>query len=79
MNKIQQAFANGKAFIPFVTAGDPDLATTEALIVAMAQAGADIIEIGIPFPTPLQKGRLFKKPMCVLWRQALPPTKFLIW
>lgn len=61
MNKIQQAFSNGKAFIPFVTAGDPDLATTEALIVAMAQAGADIIEIGIPFSDPIAEGPVIQE------------------
>ncbi|HEY5657374.1 MAG TPA: tryptophan synthase subunit alpha [Myxococcota bacterium] len=45
-----------KALIPFVTAGDPDLATTEALVLAMAEAGADAIEIGVPFSDPLAEG-----------------------
>ena len=49
MSRVRDAFADGKAFIPFVTAGDPELAVTEELIVAMAGAGADLIEIGIPF------------------------------
>ena len=79
MNKIQQAFSNGKAFIPFVTAGDPDLATTEALIVAMAQAGADIIEIGIPFSDPIAEGPVIQEADVRARRQALPLTKFLIW
>ena len=57
MNKIQQAFANGKAFIPFLTCGDPSLAVTEELVCAMEQAGADLIELGIPFPIPRPKGR----------------------
>ena len=47
--KIADAFANGKAFIPFLTCGDPDLETTEKLIGAIAEAGADLIELGIPF------------------------------
>jgi len=56
MSKITEAFAKGKAFIPFVTAGDPDLETTELLILAMAEAGADLIEIGIPFSDPTAEG-----------------------
>jgi tryptophan synthase alpha chain len=45
-----------KALIPFLTAGDPDLETTEALVLAMAGAGADIIELGIPFSDPSAEG-----------------------
>lgn len=56
MNRLQSAFAHGKAFIPFVTAGDPDLATTEALVLAMAAEGADLIELGIPFSDPVAEG-----------------------
>lgn len=56
MSKITEAFAHGKAFIPFVTAGDPDLETTEELVLAMAEAGADIIELGIPFSDPVAEG-----------------------
>jgi len=55
-NRIQQAFANGKAFIPFITCGDPSLEVTEALICAMAEAGADVIELGIPFSDPTAEG-----------------------
>lgn len=49
MSSSAQIFANGKALIPFITAGDPDLAITEQLITHMALAGADLIELGIPF------------------------------
>lgn len=56
MTDIKFAFANGKAFIPFITAGDPDLETTEKLLVAMGENGADIIEIGIPFSDPIAEG-----------------------
>jgi tryptophan synthase alpha chain len=45
-----------KALIPFLTAGDPDMETTEALVLAMADAGADIIELGIPFSDPSAEG-----------------------
>lgn len=56
MSKIAQAFANGKAFIPFITCGDPDLETTGKLVRAMAEAGADLIELGIPFSDPTAEG-----------------------
>ena len=56
MNSIQQVFENRKAFIPFITAGDPDLSVTEALVPAMAEAGADLIELGIPFSDPVAEG-----------------------
>ena len=54
--RIADAFRNGKAFIPFITAGDPDLASTERFVLAMAEAGADLIEIGIPFSDPIAEG-----------------------
>ena len=58
MTRITDAFKKqGKLFIPFITAGDPDLATTEKLIYAMEEAGAGLIEIGIPFLIPLRKDR----------------------
>jgi len=56
MNKIREAFSDGKAFIPFITGGDPDLETTEKLLYALYEAGADIIEIGIPFSDPIAEG-----------------------
>ena len=56
MSRVSDVFQNGKAFIPFVTAGDPNLETTELLIPAMAEAGADLIEIGIPFSDPIAEG-----------------------
>lgn len=62
MSKIQirQAFANGKAFIPFITAGDPSLEITEQLVLQMAEAGADLIELGIPFSDPVAEGPIIQ-------------------
>lgn len=56
MSNIAKAFAGGKAFIPFITCGDPDLKTTAAAIRAMAANGADLIELGIPFSDPTAEG-----------------------
>ena len=56
MSKIETAFVNGKAFIPFITCGDPDLETTAACVRAMAENGADLIELGIPFSDPTAEG-----------------------
>lgn len=56
MSKIADAFAGGKAFIPFLTCGDPDLETTAAAVRAAAANGADLIELGIPFSDPTAEG-----------------------
>ncbi len=56
MNNIHQAFENGKAFIPFITCGDPDLETTAAAVRAAVANGADLIELGIPFSDPTAEG-----------------------
>jgi len=60
-NRIDACFASLRekgetALIPFLTAGDPDLETTEALVLAMAEAGADVIELGVPFSDPTAEG-----------------------
>ena len=56
MTRITNAFSKRKALITFITAGDPSLAGTEKLIYQLEQAGADIIELGIPFSDPLADG-----------------------
>lgn len=56
MSKIKSAFKNGKAFIPFITCGDPDLETTAAAVKAAVKNGADLIELGIPFSDPTAEG-----------------------
>lgn len=61
MNRIEQVFANGKAFIPFITAGDPNVDVTERLVLEMAKAGADLIELGIPFSDPIAEGPVIQE------------------
>ena len=56
MSKIREAFKEKKAFIPFITCGDPDLATTAAAVREAAANGADLIELGIPFSDPTAEG-----------------------
>ena len=63
MSKIANAFkgGNGKAFIPFITCGDPSLEVTEQLVYAMEEAGADLIELGIPFSDPTAEGPVIQR------------------
>lgn len=61
-HKFEQLKAEGrKAFIPYITAGDPDLETTERLILALANAGADVIELGVPFSDPMADGPVIQR------------------
>lgn len=61
MNKrITEVFDRGKAFIPFITCGDPSLEITEQLVYAMEEAGADLIELGIPFSDPTAEGTVIQ-------------------
>lgn len=66
MSRIAERFAQGKregkkGFIPFITAGDPDLETTQALIVALSRAGATVIELGVPFSDPMADGPVIQR------------------
>ncbi|MBO4242604.1 MAG: tryptophan synthase subunit alpha [Clostridiales bacterium] len=61
MSKIKEAFTNGKAFIPFITCGDPDLETSEKIVYEMEKAGADLIELGIPFSDPTAEGPVIQE------------------
>ncbi len=56
MSRIKKAFENKKAFIPFITCGDPDIETTESIVNEVIKAGADLIELGIPFSDPTAEG-----------------------
>lgn len=61
MSNIKKAFENGKAFIPFITCGDPTLDTTKQAVIQMVQAGADLIELGIPFSDPTAEGPVIQE------------------
>lgn len=61
MSKIAEAFQKGKAFIPFITCGDPDLETTKAAVREMVKNGADLIELGIPFSDPTAEGPVIQE------------------
>src|ERR1044072_6975881 len=63
MGRIEDAFRqqNKKGLIPFITAGDPDLATTEQLLVTLAKAGATLIELGVPFSDPMADGPVIQR------------------
>ena len=56
MSNIKKAFENGKAFISFITCGDPDLETTKKVVLEACKNGADLIELGIPFSDPTAEG-----------------------
>ena len=66
MGRIEDVFATlkrqgKKGFIPFITAGDPDLATTEELLVVLANSGATLIELGVPFSDPMADGPVIQR------------------
>lgn len=61
MSNLKEVFANKKAFIPFVVADDPDIETTVANVLTLAQNGADIVELGIPFSDPVADGPVIQK------------------
>ena len=66
MSRIRETFTSLKrlgrgGFIPFIVAGDPDLATTELLLIELAAAGADIIELGVPFSDPVADGETIQR------------------
>ena len=61
MSNIAEAFRNGKAFIPFITCGDPDLQTTAKVVREAVRNGADLIELGIPFSDPTAEGPVIQE------------------
>ncbi len=61
MSKIANAFQKGKAFIGFVTGGDPSMEISEKIIMKMIEAGCDLVEIGIPFSDPIAEGPVIQE------------------
>jgi len=82
MNRIEKRLGQlkeqgEKAFIPFITAGDPDLATTRALVLELEKRGADIIELGIPFSDPIAEGPVIQKSSQRALERYTSPVKIL--
>ena len=61
MSRMSEAFSDGKAFIPFITCGDPSLEITEQIVIEMEKAGANLIELGIPFSDPTAEGPVIQE------------------
>src|SRR5438045_8453533 len=83
MSRIRHTFAELKrsgrgGFIPFITAGDPDLATSELLLVELAAAGADIIEVGVPFSDPVADGEVIQRASERALRKGVTLSEILI-
>ena len=75
MNRIEEVFqelrrVDQSALIPFITAGDPDLETTRPLIQALADAGADLVELGMPYSDPIADGPVIQA--CLLYTSPSP-------
>ena len=80
MNKnIKKAFGKGKAFIPFITCGDPSLEVTERIVYAMEEAGADLIELGIPFSDPTAEGPVIQAANVRALSGGVTTDKILTW
>ncbi|MFD1672661.1 tryptophan synthase subunit alpha [Agrilactobacillus yilanensis] len=75
MSNLKSVFKNRKAFIPFVVADDPDFDTTVANVVALANNGADIVEIGIPFSDPVADGPVIQAADLRAFENDVTPTK----
>lgn len=74
-NRITSAFKNGKAFIGFITAGDPSIAKTAEFVKIMAESGADIIELGIPFSDPIAEGPVIQQASMRALNSGTTPDK----
>jgi len=76
---IADAFKDGKAFMPFITCGDPNLDITEEIIYALDEAGASLIELGIPFSDPTAEGPVIQSASERALQAGTTLTRYLIW
>ncbi len=74
-----QRHSEGKAFIPFITCGDPSLDVTEKLVYAMEEAGADLIELGIPFSDPTAEGPVIQAANVRALSGGVTTDRYSIW
>ena len=75
--RVADAFADGPALIPYVTAGDPDLEATEEFVRALARGGADAIELGMPFSEPIAEGPTIQNAIFRALDAGTTPERFL--
>ena len=68
--RLAAAFAKKPVLMPFIMAGDPSVEATERIVAALAEAGADLIELGVPLQIPWQMGRLIRQLQRGLWQGA---------
>jgi tryptophan synthase alpha chain len=76
MSGIEDAFADGPAFIPYLAAGDPDYERSVEYVEALARGGADIIELGLPFSEPIAEGPTIQQAIVRSLEGGMTPTRF---
>ena len=77
MSSIAEAFEDGPALIPYVTAGDPDAESTKDYVRALARGGADLIELGLPFSEPIADGPTIQAAIARALEAGMTPARFL--
>lgn len=76
MSAVTEAFAEGPALLPYLTAGDPDDAATAEFVRALARGGADVIELGLPFSEPIADGPTIQRAITRALDAGMTPTRF---
>ncbi|MWG35253.1 tryptophan synthase subunit alpha [Halomarina oriensis] len=76
MSRLDEAFADGPAFVPYLALGDPDLESSLEYIRALDRGGADVIELGLPFSEPIAEGPTIQSAVVRSLSGGMTPTKF---
>ena len=77
MSRIEAAFADGPALIPYITAGDPDVESTKAYVKALVRGGADVVELGLPFSEPIADGPTIQGAITRALDAGMTPSRYL--
>ena len=77
MSRLAEAFEDGPALIPYITAGDPDAGSTKAYVRALARGGADVIELGLPFSEPIADGPTIQAAIARALEAGMTPARYL--